>query len=209
MTPFIQHQGVAASLPMANIDTDVIVRVERLVALDPGQFGPYAFEVLRYRPDGSENPDFVLNREPWRHASILLCGPNFGCGRSRESAVWALADFGIRCVIGTTYGDIFRANCLQNGVLPISLDAAALERVRQAAEASPGRPLVVDLRQRLITDAAARLAQPFEIDDFWREALMAGADQIQRTLRLSDRIDAFQQAHRARAPWAYDTQIQE
>jgi len=205
MRAFVCHVGIAAALPMANLDTDVIVRVERLVALNPGQFGPYAFEALRYRSDGTENPDFILNQPPWRAASILLCGANFGCGSSRESAVWALADFGIRCVIGTTFGDIFHANCLLNGLLPISLDARALAAVQHIAQARADQRLMVDLTRRQISDPAGTQTQPFVIDDFWRHALITGADQIQRTLQCDERIRAFQHDHRERAPWVYAT----
>src|SRR5579863_8871350 len=145
MEKFTRLTAVAAPLLKRNIDTDVIIRIEKLISLDRAELGPHAFAPLRYRADGSENPDFVLNRPPYRGAQILIAGENFGCGSSREGAVWALWGMGLRCVIAPSFGDIFFNNCFQNGLLPITLDAAMVERLAELVEASQGQPLTVDL----------------------------------------------------------------
>src|SRR5436309_2494538 len=121
MQPFTTLTGIAAPLLQPNVDTEVIIRVNRLIEHDPDKLGPYCFESLRYRVDGSENLDFVLNAPSYRGAQILLCGENFGCGSSREAAVWSLLDFGVRCVIAASFSDIFYENCLQNGLLPVKV----------------------------------------------------------------------------------------
>jgi 3-isopropylmalate/(R)-2-methylmalate dehydratase small subunit len=189
-----------AALLRPNIDTDVIVRIERLTSLARDALGPYAFEALRFRADGSEDQDFVLNRPPFRDAPILLCGPNFGCGSSREGAVWALAARGVRCVIGESFGDIFFANCFQNGLLPIRLPAAEVARI--AEQAAGGAPLHVDLAsQRLTLPDATVIA--FEVDPMRREALLEGLDDISKTLKLGAVISAWQARDRTARPWAW------
>ncbi|WP_208511213.1 3-isopropylmalate dehydratase small subunit, partial [Variovorax paradoxus] len=135
MQPFTLLRGAAAPLSIDNVDTDLIVRIERLTSLARGELGPWAFEALRFRADGSEDPDFVLNQPRWREAPILVAGRNFGCGSSREGAVWALLARGIRCVIAESFGDIFHANCFQNGVLPIRLAPSELARAHAACGA--------------------------------------------------------------------------
>jgi 3-isopropylmalate/(R)-2-methylmalate dehydratase small subunit len=200
MKPFTVLEGVAAPLMLDNIDTDVIVRIERIAKLKRGQFAPWAFEVLRYRADGSENPDFVLNREPFRHARILIAGANFGCGSSREMAVWSIDEFGIRCIIAQSYGDIFYGNCLQNGVLPISLERAQLEAL--AAAAATGEPITVDLQAGTITNSTAGTIA-FDFPPAQRDALLSGRDEVDQTLSMAAAIGRFQQADRLRRPWAY------
>jgi 3-isopropylmalate/(R)-2-methylmalate dehydratase small subunit len=203
MKPFTLLAGPAAPLMRDNIDTDIIVRIERIAKLKRGEFAPWAFEVLRYRDDGSENPEFILNREPFRHARILLSGANFGCGSSREMAVWSIEEFGIRCVIAESYGDIFYGNCLQNGVLPIKLARADIEVLAAAAET--GEALTVDL-------AAGTIASPstgaiaFAFPEAQREALLSGRDEVDQTVAMAEQIDAFQAQDRVRRAWAWPVQ---
>ena len=200
MQPFTVLRGSAAPLPIDNVDTDVIVRIERLTSLSRDQLGPWAFESLRYRGDGSENPGFVLNQAPWREAPILVAGRNFGCGSSREGAVWALLARGIRCVIAESFGDIFHANCFQNGVLPVRLPADTLARVHAAC--APQARWEVDLRaQHIVMPDGAALA--FEVDPLRRAALLEGLDDIGRTLQLRESIDAWQARDRAMRPWIW------
>jgi 3-isopropylmalate/(R)-2-methylmalate dehydratase small subunit len=200
MQPFTTLHGPAAPLPMDNVDTDLIVRIERLTSLSRTGLGPWAFESLRYRADGSEDPGFVLNQPAFRAAPILLAGRNFGCGSSREGAVWALLARGIRCVIAESFGDIFHANCFQNGVLPIRLPATELARLHRAS--TPGAQWQVDLQaQRITLPDAALLA--FEVDPMRRAALLDGLDDVGRTLQLRAGIDAWQARDRLLRPWIW------
>ncbi|WP_218510882.1 3-isopropylmalate dehydratase small subunit [Variovorax sp. dw_308] len=200
MQAFTTHTGAAASLPRANLDTDVIIRIERLTALTRDQLGRYALEALRYRDDGSEDPAFVFNQPAFRGAPILLAGDNFGCGSSREGAVWALRGMGVRCVIAPSFGDIFFNNCLQNGVLPIRLPAADVQRLALAC--ADGAPLTVDLEQCTLLTADGKVT-PFAIDPLRREGLLQGLDDIGLTLKDDALIRTWQQADRARRPWAW------
>ncbi|MDO8769759.1 MAG: 3-isopropylmalate dehydratase small subunit [Burkholderiaceae bacterium] len=200
MTPFTVVTGAAAHLPRANVDTDVIIRIERLTALPKEQLGAYAFEALRYLEDGSDNPDFVLNQPIFRNAPILLAGDNFGCGSSREGAVTALKGLGLRCVIAPSFGDIFFSNCFQNGVLPIRLSAPEVNAL--AAACARGEPLTVDLERQTIRTAAGA-ETVFSVDPLRREGLLHGLDDIDLTLKDDALIDAWQQADRQRRPWAW------
>ncbi|KQR81535.1 3-isopropylmalate dehydratase [Burkholderia sp. Leaf177] len=200
MKAFTVCEGIAASLLRDNIDTDMIVRVERIAQLQRGQFKTWAFEMMRYHADGSENASFVLNQPPFRDAKILLSGSNFGCGSSREMAVWALEEFGIRCVIAQSFGDIFYANCIQNGLLAIRMSAAQIALLAEAAER--GNPLRVDLH-RCTVSAPDVPPIPFSFPDHHREALLEGLDEIDQTLRHDARILAFQHAGKVQSPWVY------
>jgi 3-isopropylmalate/(R)-2-methylmalate dehydratase small subunit len=200
MTPFTTVEGHAAALMHDNIDTDVIVRIERIAQLQRGQFAPWAFEALRYRPDGSEEPGFILNREPYRQAKILLAGANFGCGSSREMAVWAIQEFGITCVIAPSFGDIFYGNCLQNGVLPVVLARAEVDALADAAAA--GEKLTVDLGACTVSSAATG-AIGFAMAAQQRDALLSGLDEVDQTLGMAERIALFQQRDRGARPWVY------
>lgn len=203
MKAFTVVRGPAAPLLRNNVDTDLIIRIERISQLVRGQLGPWLFETLRYReggPEQGEREEFVLNQPAFRQACILLGGANFGCGSSREMAVWALEEFGIRCVIAPSFGDIFYNNCLQNGLLPIGLDTASIEKL--AAAAAGGAPLEIDLREleiRLCGLAPVR----FEFDAASQAILLEGLDEVDQTLRLADDIDAFRRADRAKRGWAY------
>ncbi|HEY9571901.1 MAG TPA: 3-isopropylmalate dehydratase small subunit [Pusillimonas sp.] len=183
-----------------NIDTDLIVRIERIAQLKRGEFAPWAFETWRYLSDGTENPDFILNQEPFRRAGILISGANFGCGSSREMAVWALEEFGLQCIVAESYGDIFFNNCLQNGLLPITLGRADIDALAKIARS--GGLLTVDLQACIIsTEASEDIA--FAFPEPQRQALLLGQDDIQQTLALQERIDGFQQQDRLAHPWAY------
>lgn len=200
MTPFTVVTGAAAHLPRANVDTDVIIRIERLTALPKEQLSAYAFEALRYREDGSDDPDFVLNQPAFRGAPFLLTGDNFGCGSSREGAVTALQGLGLRCVIAPSFGDIFFSNCFQNGVLPIRLPAAEVDAL--AAACTLGEPLSVDLARQTIRTAAG-VETVFSLDPLRREGLLHGLDDIALTLKDDALINAWQQGDRQRRPWAW------
>lgn len=198
--PFTRVEGAAIPLMRANVDTDVIIRIERMTALPSREWGRWALEPLRFRPDGSEDPDSVLNRPAFRGAPVLLAGPNFGCGSSREPAVVALQGLGIRCVIAPSFGDIFFANCFQNGLLPIRLPLPQVEAL--AAQADGGAAVTIDLeRCQVVAPDGGTL--PFAVDPTRREALLQGLDDIGLTLKDEPLIAAWQQADRLRRPWAW------
>jgi 3-isopropylmalate/(R)-2-methylmalate dehydratase small subunit len=196
MQPFRTVAGAAIPLMQANVDTDAIVRIERLTG--NADLGHYAFEALRYLPDGSANPDCVFNQPRFANAPILLAGRNFGCGSSREGAVTALLAMGISCVIAPSFGDIFFANCFRNGVLPIVLGEALVERLAESAE------LTVDLERRSIS--ASGEVFRFSVDALQREGLLEGLDEIGLTLRGTDEIAAWQSMDRAQRPWVWQTE---
>jgi len=200
MESFTQISGAAAPLLLANVDTDVIIRIERLTNESRADLGRFAFEALRYRGDGSEDPTFVLNAPQYRSAPILITGANFGCGSSREGAVWALRSMGFRCIIGTSFGDIFHNNCFENGVLAITLDAAIVQNLMLRAQ--QGATFTVDLTTEQISQAGSE-AIPFRVDALRRQCLLAGLDAVALTLRDEDRITAWQNEDRMRRPWAW------
>jgi 3-isopropylmalate/(R)-2-methylmalate dehydratase small subunit len=202
--PFTQLSAIAAPIMRSNIDTDVVIRIERLVGNSiRGTLGKWAFGSLRYLPDGSENPEFILNREPYRQAEILITGPNFGCGSSREGAVWSLQEMGIRAIIGSGFGDIFFANCFQNGILPIVIDKEIVDGLAAEVEHSQGAGRVsVDLEQQIITSPSGKQHR-FEIDPRRRAGLLKGLDEVALTLQRDDEIRAFQAADRNERPWIH------
>ena len=202
MTPFTQISGPAAPLMAANVDTDVIIRIERLSDFAREELAPYAFEAWRFDQAGAEKPDFVLNQDPWRGAPILLAGPNFGCGSSREGAVWALNCIGVRAVIAPSFGGIFRNNCYQNGTLPVVLPQDVIDGFAEIAWAQPEAPFAVDLeRQVVVPPNGAPI--PFEIDALRRRGLMAGQDDLGLTGGFVDRIAEFQQQDQSNRPWVW------
>ena len=202
MQSFTEVTGVAAPLLRTNVDTDVIIPINRLIGAERGALGRWAFEAWRYAPDGSEDPDFVLNRDRYRDARILVAEENFGCGSSREAAVWSLADFGLHCVIAPSFGDIFRANCFQNGVLPVRLDRAEVQRLAAEIERAEAPVLTVDLRDRTIRTPEGRTLS-FTIEDDRRDALLQGLDEIGMTLKYETDIAAFQTRNAEARPWVH------
>jgi 3-isopropylmalate/(R)-2-methylmalate dehydratase small subunit len=200
MKAFTICEGYAAPIMQDNIDTDLIIRIERIAKLKRGEFAPWAFESIRYLADGGEDPRFVLNQAPFRKAQILISGANFGCGSSREMAVWSIAEFGIRCIIAQSYGDIFFGNCLQNGVLPITLPRDQIDALAKVA--ASGATVKVDLHRCSISTVATG-AIPFAILETQREALLSGLDEVDQTLKHASQIDRFQQADRRVRPWVY------
>ena len=200
MQAFTTLHGAAAPLLRANIDTDIIIRIERLTTLKGAALGPFALEALRFKADGSEDPDFVLNQSAFRTAPILLAGANFGCGSSREGAVTALMGRGIRCVIAPSFGDIFFNNCFQNGLLPIHLSEAQTQALALAA--ASGAPMTVDLMTQRITTHAGTVVD-FTTDPLRREGLLHGLDDIGLTLKDDALLRAWQQQDRAKRPWMW------
>lgn len=201
---FDKLTAIAAPIMRSNVDTDVIIRIERLVGNSVrGTLGKWAFGSLRYLPDGSENPAFILNRDPYRLAEILVTGPNFGCGSSREGAVWSLQEMGIRAIIGSSFGDIFFANCFQNGILPVVVDKEIVDSLAADIEATQGAGRVsIDLKAQTIVSPSGK-QHTFEIDPRRREGLLQGLDEIELTLRRDYEIRAFQGADRGARPWIY------
>jgi 3-isopropylmalate/(R)-2-methylmalate dehydratase small subunit len=203
MEKFTVLTGIAAPLMVPNIDTDKIIRIERMAKYGKGQLGAYALEMLRYRADGTENPDCVLNRAPYRDAKILLAADNFGCGSSRENAVWALIDRGLRAVIAPSFGDIFYGNCFQNGLLPIRLPRPIVEGMAQQCLADPlHATITVDLIRQVVTPEIGAPAS-FEIESLRRTMLLEGLDDIGLTLTHDAAIAGFQSQDRAMRPWLY------
>jgi 3-isopropylmalate/(R)-2-methylmalate dehydratase small subunit len=202
--PFDKLSAIAAPIMRGNIDTDVIIRIERLVGNSiRGTLGRWAFGSLRYLPDGAENPDFILNREPYRNAEVLITGPNFGCGSSREGAVWSLQEMGIRAIIGSGFGDIFFANCFQNGILPIMVDKQIVDALAMEVEHSQGAGRVgIDLEEQTITSPTGKVHR-FEIDPRRRAGLLKGLDEIALTLQRDAEIRAFQATDREARPWIH------
>jgi 3-isopropylmalate/(R)-2-methylmalate dehydratase small subunit len=210
MQAFTELTAIAAPMPRANVDTDMIIRVERCARVPKHEMGQWAFEMIRFDASGVPRGDFVLNRPAYQSAQILVAGANFGCGSSREMAVWALAGLGIRCVIAPSFGDIFYSNCFQNGLLAIQLPRDQVEALQAeliAAGQSPSlassRPpqLTIDLQRCEIRSERALIA--FDIDALKRDSLLKGLDEIGLTLKRGAQIDAFQLRDRAHRPWIY------
>lgn len=205
MTPFTHIEGIAAAIPRDNIDTDILIPSRDITTPSRLGFGEKLFAPWRFQAGTrSEDPDFILNRGPWRGSVILIAGRNFGCGSSREMAVWALAQFGIRCVIAPSFGAIFRNNCVRNGLLPIELPEPAVEVLTRAAETPESSPLVltVDLRDCTIQGPDA-LRLRFALPEPDREMLLSGMDAIDKTWQQRAAIEAFEDADRHRRPWIW------
>ncbi len=202
MDKFTTLTGVAAPLNIMNVDTDMIIPKQFLKTIKRAGLGANLFHEMRYLDDGSENPDFVLNKPAWRNASILVAGDNFGCGSSREHAPWALLDFGIRCVISTDFADIFYNNCFKNGILAIKLPREDVDKLMDDAERGANATLTIDLEAQQITGPDGGCIS-FEIDEFRKKCLLEGLDEIALTLKKSEKIDAFEAAQKASQPWLY------
>ncbi len=203
MQPFTTLTGIAAPLPLINVDTDKIIPAHWLKTIKRTGLGAGLFEALRFDGDGRERPDFVLNREPYRRAVILIAGDNFGCGSSREHAPWALLDFGIRCVIAPSFADIFHNNCYKNGILPITLPQDQVDLLMKEAETAADPTFTVDLEAQLIHRPTGNAPLPFRVDPANRAKLLQGLDEIGTTLAKVAAIDAFEARQRAAQPWLY------
>ena len=200
MQPFTTLTGVAAPLPMANVDTDKIIPARFLKSISRSGFGKNLFHNMRFREDGSENPDFVLNRPPYRNAEILVAHENFGCGSSREHAPWALLDFGIRCVIAPDFADIFHNNCFKNGILPVRLPREVCDKLMDDARLGANARLTVDLERQVVARPNGEEI-PFEVDPFRKHLLLNGLDDIGQTMQHAAAIDAFEARRKAAQPW--------
>ena len=200
MQPFTALTGVAAPLPMANVDTDKIIPARFLKSISRSGFGKNLFANLRYREDGSENPDFVLNQPPYRKAEVLIAFENFGCGSSREHAPWALLDFGIRCVIAPDFADIFNNNCFKNGILPVRLPREVCEKLMDDARLGANARLTVNLERQVVVRPNGEEI-PFAVDPFRRHLLLNGLDDIGQTLQHAAAIDAFEARRGTAQPW--------
>ncbi len=203
MDQFKQHSGIAAPLLQPNIDTDAIIPSREMKVVSKHGLGEGLFAHWRYLAPGSrdENTDFILNQAPYRDASILLTGDNFGCGSSREHAVWALKEFGIRVIIAAGFGSIFYNNCVANGLLPITLDPGHIQRMASEVESEPSQSISVDLEANTVH--CGERDYSFELEENHRQMLLQGLDPIGLTLLHQDAIDAFEVSDRKRRSWAY------
>jgi 3-isopropylmalate/(R)-2-methylmalate dehydratase small subunit len=201
MEKFVKLTGVAAPLPVVNIDTDMIIPKDYLKTIKRTGLGKGLFAEARFHEDGSVNEDFVLNKPAYQNATILVAGDNFGCGSSREHAPWALLDFGIRCVISTSFADIFYNNCFKNGILPIVVSQDDLDKLMDDASRGSNAILTVDLEAQEITGPdGGRIT--FDIDAFRRHCLLNGLDDIGLTLEKATSIDSFEKQNASSRPWA-------
>ena len=191
MQPFLSHTGRVAALDRANVDTDQIIPKQFLKRIERTGFGGFLFYDWRYQRDGTPNPDFELNRAGAPGATVLLAGENFGCGSSREHAPWALADYGFRAIIAPSYADIFYANCMQNGLLAVVLPEASVAELFHRCAAVPNYEVTVNLEARAVSDAGGFRAH-FKIDEYRREMLLRGLDEIGRTLLEEPLIAAYE-----------------
>ncbi|RLL72387.1 3-isopropylmalate dehydratase small subunit [Paenirhodobacter hankyongi] len=200
MQKFTKLTGIAAPMPLVNIDTDMIIPKGFLKTIKRTGLGVHAFDEMRYNLDGTEKPDFVLNKPQYRATEILVAGDNFGCGSSREHAPWALADFGIKAVISTSFADIFFNNCFKNGMLPIVLPQEQVDILMKDAEKGSNARMTVDLEAQEITTSDG-VVIPFEIDPFKKHCLLNGLDDIGLTLEKVAAIDAFEAQAAQSRPW--------
>ena len=200
MDKFTVLEGVAAPLPMINVDTDKVIPKQYLKTIKRTGLGKGLFAEMRYKDDGSENPDFVLNKPAYRNAKIIVAGDNFGCGSSREHAPWALLDYGIRCVISTSFADIFYNNCFKNGILPVKVSPEDLEKLFDDANRGANATLTVDLEKQEIRGPDGGKVH-FEIDAFRKHCLLNGLDDIGITMVKSEKIADHEQKTKAARPW--------
>ncbi len=200
MQKFTKLTGVAAPLPLINIDTDMIIPKQFLKTIKRTGLGKSLFFEMRYDDAGNEVEDFVLNQPAYRDAEILVAGDNFGCGSSREHAPWAILDFGIRCVISTDFADIFYNNCFKNGILPIKLDQEDVDKLMDDAERGANATVTVDLENQKITGPDGGEIS-FDIDPFRKHCLLNGLDDIGLTMEKVQKIDAFEEKSKAIQPW--------
>jgi 3-isopropylmalate/(R)-2-methylmalate dehydratase small subunit len=202
MDAFTTLTGIAAPLPMANVDTDKIIPARFLKTIARTGLGKSLFANLRYKEDGSENPDFVLNQQPYRKAEVLIAHENFGCGSSREHAPWALLDFGIRCVIAPDFADIFHNNSFKNGILPVKLPREVCDQLIEDAKLGANARITVDLERQVVVRPNGEEI-PFQIDPLRRHLLLNGLDDIGQTMQRGDVIESFEAKQAAAQPWLY------
>ena len=195
MDAFTKLTGVVAPIDRINIDTDQIIPAVFLKSIERSGFEDALFSSWRYNADGSPNPEFVLNKPAYTNANVLVAGPNFGCGSSREHAPWALRDYGIKCIISTSFADIFYNNCFKNGVLPLVLPPEQVREIMDKAESDPGTELNVDLVSQRVWDESEELSISFDIDAARKAALVNGLDDIGLTLRMEQDISDFESKH--------------
>ena len=201
MDKFTTLTGVAAPMPLVNIDTDMIIPKQFLKTIQRSGLGKNLFDEMRYTQDGQEIPDFVLNQPAYRKAEIIVAGDNFGCGSSREHAPWALLDFGIRCVISTSFADIFYNNCFKNGILPVVLPQDAVNHLMDDARKGANARLTVDLDAQTVTASDGKTYH-FEVDAFKKHCLINGLDDIGLTMEKASAIDSFEAKNATLRPWA-------
>ena len=200
MEKFEKLSGVAAPMPLVNIDTDMIIPKVFLKTIKRSGLGVNLFDEMRYDREGNEKPDFVLNKPQYRDAKILVAGDNFGCGSSREHAPWAIADFGIKCVISTSFADIFYNNCFKNGILPLVLPEDAVDTLMKDAEKGANSIIEVDLENQTIVSSDGETFR-FEVDPFKKHCLLNGLDDIGLTMEKEDHIAAYESKASLQFPW--------
>jgi 3-isopropylmalate/(R)-2-methylmalate dehydratase small subunit len=200
MEKFEKLSGIAAPMPLVNIDTDMIIPKVFLKTIKRSGLGVNLFDEMRYERDGSEKADFVLNQPQYREASILVTGDNFGCGSSREHAPWALADFGIKSIISTSFADIFFNNCFKNGILPIVMPQDVVDVLMKDAEKGSNARLEVDLESQTVTTSDGETFS-FEVDEFKKHCLLNGLDDIGLTMEKATSIDSFEAKAASERPW--------
>lgn len=200
MDKFEQLSGIAAPMPLINIDTDMIIPKVFLKTIKRSGLGVNLFDEMRYDDAGNENPDFVLNKPQYREAEILVAGDNFGCGSSREHAPWAIKDFGIRCIISTSFADIFFNNCFKNGILPVVLPQEQRDLLLEDAEKGANARIEVDLEAQTITSSEGTVIE-FDVDPFKKHCLINGLDDISLSLEKEDAIEAHEQKLATSQPW--------
>ena len=202
MEKFIKLKGIAAPLPMMNVDTDMIIPKQFLKTIKKSGLGKNLFHELRYDLQGNIKNDFVLNWDPYKSARILITGENFGCGSSREHAPWALADFGFKTIIAESFADIFYNNCFKNGILPITLNKKDIQALFENSGSKPGFSLNVKLDKQSLTDPSGNTFN-FELEGFRKDALLKGLDEIELTLSFEKDIKAFEENHQKSQPWLF------
>jgi len=192
MEPFVRVHGGVVPMNRVNVDTDQIIPKQFLKRVERDGFGQFLFNDWRYNADGSDNPEFILNKPGYEGADILVAGRNFGCGSSREHAPWALGDYGFRCVIAPSFADIFNGNCLQNGILPVILPEETVQQIIEKAEKDPGYKLHVDLEAQRVWDDSEEVVATFDLEPFRRYSLLNGLDDIGLTMEREDDISKFE-----------------
>ena len=202
MDKFTTLTGVAAPLPIVNVDTDMIIPKDYLKTIKRTGLGTGLFAEMRYNEDGSENPDFVLNKPAYRNAQVLVAGDNFGCGSSREHAPWALLDFGIRCVISENFADIFYNNCFKNGILPIKVPKEVIDKLMDDASRGSNAVIEIDLEKQEIKGPDGGTVH-FDMDPFRKRCLLEGLDDIGLTMEKASEIDDFEKKQKEAQPWLH------